>query len=175
MKSYPKCANNQDDNLEYFKGFYMNSFVETDKNFILNPQLEQETLVVGDFLFSHVLLMDDRRFPWLILVPKRNGITELTDLTEDEAHVLMDEVRLTQSVLHTLRDPDKLNVATLGNSVPQLHIHVIARFISDAAWPNPVWGVGNPESYPAHTAQIFIDSLRDAFKSREVSWISGRP
>ncbi len=96
-------------------------------DFALHAQLAADTVAVGDLALCSVLLMDDARFPWLILVPRRPDLTELTDLRPEDAATLMEEIRLSCGVLAGLAKPDKLNVAALGNAVPQLHVHVIAR------------------------------------------------
>lgn len=143
--------------------------------FKLHPQLEQDTLCVGELSLCKILLMDDRRFLWLILIPKRKNIKEIIELTQEEALLLMGEVCLVSNILKEFKNPDKLNVAALGNMVPQLHIHVIARFISDAAWPQSVWGIGSAEPYAAHSSQILLDQLRDLFADRSDEWVSACP
>ncbi|MGU3536252.1 HIT domain-containing protein [Methylobacterium sp. A54F] len=118
--------------------------------FALDPRLAADTVPVGDLALSSVLLMDDARFPWLILVPRRPGLSEITDLPADEAGLLWEEVRLAAGVMQGLAKPDKVNVASLGNVVGQLHLHVVGRFRSDPAWPGPVWGHGTRTPYPPH-------------------------
>ena len=130
--------------------------------FMLDERLAADTHLVGDFELSRVLLMDDARFPWLILVPRHPNVRELIELPRDEQHELLDEINRCSHVLHALFKPDKLNVAALGNQVPQLHVHVIARRKSDAAWPRPVWGVVPALDYDPKTLQ----TLRDTFRRR---------
>ena len=113
----------------------------TSETFILHPQLAKDTLVLGDWRLCRLLRMNDRTYPWLILVPKRADIREVIDLSDDDQHQLTREVAEASRALRRLLSPDKLNVAALGNVVPQLHVHVIARFTGDPAWPRPVWGV----------------------------------
>ncbi|MFW0776565.1 MAG: HIT domain-containing protein [Rickettsiales bacterium] len=108
-------------------------------NFALHPRLAADTLVIGDLPMCRVLLMNNSTFPWLILVPRRTGKTELFDLEPNDYKLVMDEVRVVTEAFSKHTKADKMNVATLGNQVPQLHIHVIARFENDQAWPNPVW------------------------------------
>jgi len=132
-------------------------------DFALHPQLAADTILVGDLALSSVLLMDDARFPWFILVPRRPGASEITDLSEEDAAVLMQELRIATRVMLALARPDKVNVAALGNAVPQLHVHVVGRFRSDPAWPGPVWGHGSRAPYPAHAAGAFTDRARDLF------------
>jgi diadenosine tetraphosphate (Ap4A) HIT family hydrolase len=131
--------------------------------FTLHPQLAADTVPVGDLALSSVLLMDDARFPWFILVPRRSGATELTDLTEEDAATLMSEMRIATHVMQGLAEPDKINVAALGNIVPQLHVHVVGRFRSDPAWPGPVWGHGARTSYPAHAATALVERAAALF------------
>lgn len=122
----------------------------TVSDFALDPRLEADTLHIGDLALSRVLLMDDARFPWLILVPRRPDVSEITDLAEVDAAALWEEIRLTTGVMQALAKPDKVNVAALGNVVSQLHVHVVGRFRSDPAWPGPVWGYGSRTPYPLH-------------------------
>jgi diadenosine tetraphosphate (Ap4A) HIT family hydrolase len=129
--------------------------------FELDPRLAADTRRVGDLPLSRVLLMDDARFPWLLLVPRRAGRVELDDLPRAERITLLDEIDLATRALRALVAPDKLNVATLGNVVAQLHVHVIARFRADAAWPRPVWGVGERVPYAPVEATKRIARLRD--------------
>jgi diadenosine tetraphosphate (Ap4A) HIT family hydrolase len=115
--------------------------------FALDPQLAGDTVAVGDLALSRVLLNDDANYPWLILVPRRAGLVELTDLDNAGQDTLMDEVSQAARALKAVTGCDKLNVAALGNVVSQLHVHVIARFHGDAAWPNPVWGKAPRKAY----------------------------
>src|SRR4051812_19541718 len=108
--------------------------------FSLDPRLEADTIPIGELALSSALLLNDARFPWIVLVPRRADATEVTDLSDEDAQVLMNEIRVAARVMLALAKPDKVNVAALGNVVPQLHIHVIGRFRSDPAWPAPVWG-----------------------------------
>jgi diadenosine tetraphosphate (Ap4A) HIT family hydrolase len=128
--------------------------------FALDPRLAADTHVVADYAFCRVLLMDDARFAWTILVPRRAGLIELIELSRDEQHELLDEVNRVAHGLHLLLKPDKLNVAALGNVVAQLHVHVIARFTSDAAWPRPVWNVGEREPYSRDALAARLAMLR---------------
>ena len=93
--------------------------------------------------------MNDRRFPWVLLVPARTGAREIHDLGEGDRAVLVEEISRTGAALQKLFTPDKINVGAIGNIVPQLHVHVVARHLGDAAWPAPVWGFGTSEPYPA--------------------------
>ncbi len=131
--------------------------------FALDPRLQADTAPIGDLELSTVLLMDDSRFPWLILVPRRPGASEITDLAEADALLLMAELRLAVDVMLRLAKPDKVNVAALGNVVAQLHVHVVGRFLSDPVWPGPVWGHGARLPYPAHAAAALADRAADLF------------
>ena len=132
--------------------------------FALDPRLQADTHHVGDLPLARVLLFDDARFPWLVLVPRQAGLRELIDLAHDDQHRLLDEVSRCAQALHALVRPDKLNIAALGNVVAQLHVHVIARYTHDAAWPRPVWNVGTAQAYPADALHARVASLRAALK-----------
>lgn len=131
--------------------------------FSLDPRLEADTIPVGDLSFSSVLLLNDNRFPWFVLVPRRASVSELTDLTREDAAALMEEIRLATRVMLDLAKPDKVNVGALGNMVPQLHVHVVGRFRSDPAWPGPVWGFGTRAPYPHHAASALIERAAALF------------
>lgn len=135
-----------------------------DSPFELDARLAGDTHVVGDLAISRVLLMDDARFPWLILVPRRAGLRDLIDMSTDDQHALLDEINRCAHVLHAIEKPDKLNIAALGNVVAQLHVHVIARRTRDAAWPRPVWGVGEREAYVPATSDAYLAALRAALR-----------
>jgi diadenosine tetraphosphate (Ap4A) HIT family hydrolase len=109
--------------------------------FELDKRLEGDSVPVADLPLSTVRLMNERSWPWLILVPRRPGLVELIDLDAAGRARLMEEVASAAEALRALYRPDKLNVAALGNVVHQLHVHVIARFRTDPAWPRPVWNV----------------------------------
>jgi diadenosine tetraphosphate (Ap4A) HIT family hydrolase len=110
-------------------------------DFTLDERLAGDTVAVVDLPLSAVRLMNERSWPWLILVPRRSGLVELIDLDAGDRAGLMEEIARAAEALRRLYQPYKLNVAALGNVVPQLHIHVIARFRDDPAWPRPVWNV----------------------------------
>ena len=120
--------------------------------FALHPQLAADTFDVTRLALSAVRLMNDRTWPWLVLVPEREGAVELIDLDAEERPILIEEIALASTVLRDLFRPDKLNVAALGNQVGQLHVHVIARRYQDPAWPRPVWGTHAPVAYGDHDA-----------------------
>ena len=116
-------------------------------SFALHPRLAGDTHVLADLALCRVLLMNDARFPWLILVPRRAGLHELTDLTGEDVALLMVEVTTASTALRKLFAPDRINVAAIGNIVNQLHVHVVARTESDPAWPGVVWGHGGAKPY----------------------------
>jgi diadenosine tetraphosphate (Ap4A) HIT family hydrolase len=134
-------------------------------DFNLDPQLDADTYALGDLPLSRVLLMNDARYPWLILVPTKTDLAEIIDLDDQDQAQLMREIAIASGVLKSVFNPDKLNIGALGNRVRQLHVHVMARFVSDEAWPGPVWGIGQPQPYPAHMAGVTLDKLADALKS----------
>lgn len=115
--------------------------------FELHPRLAGDTLSLGDWPLCRLLLMNESRYPWFILVPRRAGLRELCQLDEADTQALMGESRRLSGFLLEQLGAHKLNVAALGNVVPQLHVHHIARYTSDAAWPAPVWGRFSPEPY----------------------------
>lgn len=130
--------------------------------FTLHHRLAADTAPVCDLPLCAVLLMKDARFPWLILVPRRENISEIIDLAEQERAVLMKEIAQLSAVLKSLTHCDKLNVGALGNMVPQLHVHVVARFKDDPAWPGPVWGAGTAEAYALEAMDAFLERLCEA-------------
>ncbi len=131
--------------------------------FALHLRLEADTIPIGDLALSCVLLMNDARFPWFVLVPRRAGLSEMTDLTEEDSAELIREIRIATRVLLELSKPDKVNVGALGNVVSQLHVHVVGRFRSDPAWPGPVWGFGARAPYPDHAASALVERAAALF------------
>jgi diadenosine tetraphosphate (Ap4A) HIT family hydrolase len=132
-------------------------------DFALDPRLAADTVPIGDLALCAVLLMDDVRFPWFILVPRRPGLRELTDLSHQDGTALMQEIRVAAGVMMELVRPDKLNIGALGNVVAQLHVHVVGRFRSDPAWPGPVWGHGVRTPYPGHAAAARVERAAGLF------------
>ena len=128
--------------------------------FVLHPQLAADTLLMGRLALCRLLLMNDATYPWLILVPERPGIEEIHELEPSDRRALIDEIALASRALNTIVDPDKLNVAAIGNVVPQLHVHVVARFRSDPVWPAPVWGRTPPYPYAAAAVESLRSQLR---------------
>ena len=132
----------------------------SDSAWSLHTQLQKDTIDLGDLPLSRVLVIKDAHYPWLLLVPRRAGAVEIIDLNEVEQGQLMTEINRVSRALKEVTKCDKLNVAALGNVVPQLHVHIIARRKSDAAWPRPVWGVMPPLAHDAEEVQNFINALR---------------
>ncbi len=128
-------------------------------NWTLNPQLAGDTVTVGDLPLSRVLVLKDSNYPWLLLVPRRSGASDITDLNEVEQGQLMTEINRVSLALKDITKPDKLNVAALGNMVSQLHIHIIARRTSDAAWPRPIWGAAPAIGYDPVEMDAFKKAL----------------
>ena len=135
------------------------------KDWSLHPQLAHDTVPVGDLPLARTLLTNDANYPWLILVPRLPGLVELIDLEENAQVQLLGEIAATARALKSITQCDKLNIAALGNQVPQLHVHVIARRHTDAAWPKPVWGVKRPLPYEEAQQHSFLKSLRQSLKS----------
>ncbi|HVV62930.1 MAG TPA: HIT family protein [Pseudolabrys sp.] len=136
----------------------------THKDWSLHPQLDADTVAVGDLALTRVLLNDDANYPWLILVPRLPALVEIIDLDDNAQAQLLREVSDAARALQRITKCDKLNVAALGNQVPQLHVHVIARFRSDAAWPNPVWGKAARKSYETGAREKLIGTLRQVLQ-----------
>jgi len=128
----------------------------------LHPQLAADTVTVGDLALCRVLVTNDANYPWLILVPRRPGVTEIVDLDRADRTTLMDEIAQCSGGLQALTRCDKLNVAALGNAVPQLHVHIIARFRNDAGGMRPVWGAAPTKPYEAAALATFVAQVRDA-------------
>jgi diadenosine tetraphosphate (Ap4A) HIT family hydrolase len=128
--------------------------------FTLHPRLEADTVMVADWALSRIRLMNDRRFPWLVLVPRRDGLVEWHDMEPGDRLVLSEELARASAVLKKIGKADKINIGALGNIVPQLHIHVVARTQGDPAWPGPVWGHSPAEPYAAAALAERLAALR---------------
>jgi diadenosine tetraphosphate (Ap4A) HIT family hydrolase len=131
-------------------------------NFTLDPRLAADALAIGDLALSRVLLMNDAHYPWLILVPRREGLREIVDLDPTDRATLIEEIAAASEFVRGLPRVDKLNVGALGNVVKQLHVHVLGRAVGDFAWPGPVWGAGAPRPYPPDAAEAMIEKARAA-------------
>ena len=139
-----------------------------EADWLLHPQLAQDTVPVGDLALARVLLANDANYPWLILVPRRPGLVELIDLDDDGQVQLLGEIAAAARTLKAVTECDKLNIAALGNQVSQLHVHVIARRHSDKAWPKPVWGAAPPTDYNPTVRDGLIGALRRALHVAQV-------
>jgi len=126
----------------------------------LHPQLEQDTETIGDLALSRLLIGNDANYPWLLLVPRRPGASEIIDLDMADQRQLMSEIAAMSRALKAVTLCDKLNVAAIGNMVPQLHVHIVARRRDDAAWPKPVWGAVPARAWDVHEREKLIAVLR---------------
>ncbi len=131
-------------------------------HFQLHPRLQQDCFNVGQLALSQLLMMNDSQYPWFILVPRRPEITEIFQLPEADRQVLLAESCALAETMQALYRPDKLNIATIGNLVPQLHIHHVARYKTDKAWPAPIWGKWPVQPYNQEEADHQMGRLRAA-------------
>ena len=130
--------------------------------FKLHPQLASDTVALGQFELSLVLLQRDANYPWCVLVPKRTNVREIHHLSQlDQVQLIRESSHLAE-VMTSIFAPTSMNIAELGNIVPQLHIHHVARFDGDPAWPGPIWGAHPPKDYSASELEERIARLRDA-------------
>jgi len=127
--------------------------------FALHPRLQSDTAAVCDLALCTVRLMNVVRYPWLILVPRRRDVREVHRLSADDRRTLIDEIADVSAVLERVSGAHKMNIGALGDLVPQLHVHVIARFEGDAAWPGPVWGAGAAVPYDGDAREALIAKL----------------
>ena len=126
----------------------------------LHPQLARDTISIGDLALSRVFVVNDANWPWLLLVPRRAGVSEIIDLDEVAQAQLMTEIARVARALKSVTTCDKLNIAALGNVVPQLHVHVIARRVGDAGWPKPIWGAAAAVPVDKDDLDQFIAAIR---------------
>ena len=129
--------------------------------FQLHPRLQQDSIELGQFNLSRLLLCNDSQYPWFILVPQRPGITEVFQLSEKDQQLLQQESSLLAKTLAHYYQADKMNIATIGNIVPQLHIHHIVRYKNDIAWPAPVWGKYEAIPYSKAQQQNVMDQIKE--------------
>jgi len=132
------------------------------REFILHPRLEADTAFAADWPLCRVLAMRDARYPWIVLVPRIAGAVEIFDLEAPDRTALMEEIARASRGLKRLSGASKINVGALGNLVPQLHVHVVARSPGDAAWPGPVWGQGTAEPHAPGALAAFVAALVNA-------------
>ena len=130
-------------------------------SFAVDPLLIKDTAFLEDWTLCRVLLMDDRRYPWIVLVPKRPNITELHQMSASDLALLIDEIATAAKVMANFGD--KVNIGMLGNIVQQLHVHVVARRYYDEAWPQPVWGSGEREPYDQAARAIMVARIMRDF------------
>ncbi|MNK40785.1 HIT domain protein [compost metagenome] len=126
--------------------------------FELHPRLQADTQILGDLPLCRVLLAKDSQYPWLILVPRVAGLREIHHLLPEQQQQLMQESCAVAALMEEALGPDKINVAALGNLVPQLHLHHVARFSTDAAWPGPIWGAHPAIPYQAQDLRQQADN-----------------
>ena len=132
----------------------------SEADWSLHPQLGADTTPLGDLPLSRVLAINDADYPWLILVPRRAGVTEIADLGDATA-LLMGEIVQVSRVLKSATGCDKINIGAIGNVVPQLHVHIVARRKDDPLWPKPIWGMAPPRADDAAGFALFIAAIRD--------------
>ncbi|OOG52525.1 diadenosine tetraphosphate hydrolase [Rhodanobacter sp. B05] len=133
--------------------------------FALDPRLAADTCLVASLPLCDVQLMNDARYAWLVLVPRRGSLVEIADLSDDDQALLWREVNLAARVLRAVAPCDKLNLGVLGNIVRQLHVHVVARCQGDAAWPGPVWGHGQAQPYAEDALHERLAAVRHALEA----------
>jgi len=134
--------------------------------FQLHPRLEQDSIAIGQFNLTELRLINDSQYPWFILVPKRPEITEVYQLSETEQQLLQHESSLLAKTLSELYKADKMNIAAIGNMVPQLHIHHIVRYKTDIAWPAPVWGKFDAAPYTKQQIEKIAVQLKNRLKEQ---------
>ncbi|WP_293761255.1 HIT family protein [uncultured Paraglaciecola sp.] len=134
--------------------------------FVLHPQLEKDSELVTELMLCSVRLINDINYPWLILVPKVDNISDVIDLSDVQQRMLWQESALVSRALKHLFTPDKLNVAALGNMVPQLHLHHIVRYKNDVSWPKPIWGQVPSKAYSDKQLSKQIELIKTEIKTR---------
>lgn len=132
-------------------------------SFHLHTQLQKDCIFIGKMTLCRLLLMNDNQFPWFILVPEVEGITEIYHLDKQQQSLLIEESSFFAERLHEIYKPDKLNIAAIGNLVPQLHVHHVVRYRTDKAWPAPIWGkfpvISYSEQKLAEVVNLITDEL----------------
>jgi diadenosine tetraphosphate (Ap4A) HIT family hydrolase len=134
--------------------------------FSLHEKLRMDTIMIGRMELSILLLMNDCSLPWLILVPEREGVSEIDELSTHDRSLLIEEIAAVSAMIRKLYNPDKVNVGALGNLVPQLHLHVIGRFRNDRAWPGPIWGINPVDLYEEEVGNAESERIRAALQRR---------
>lgn len=129
---------------------------------VLDERIAGSTTFIVELPLCNLYLQNESRFPWLVLVPRMDDVSELIDLSEEEQQQLTREIAIVSKLMQSMFKPDKLNVANLGNVVAQLHIHVVARYITDAAWPDPIWGkFSEPLKYSMAESETLVKKIQD--------------
>lgn len=134
--------------------------------FLLHPQIESDSIFITDMKLCQVRLHKNAAFPWIMLIPKVNVI-EVVDMKSEEQQKLMQEICIASTVMRRLYNPTKLNIATIGNVVSQIHVHVVARYDTDKAWPKTVWYCGVEEDYSKENHDLQVSLLQRAFQDME--------
>jgi diadenosine tetraphosphate (Ap4A) HIT family hydrolase len=132
--------------------------------FELHPRLKEDCIVIGRFDLCQLLMMNDRQYPWFILVPEKAGVKEIYQLSKPERHTLTEESSFLAENLAALYQADKMNIAAIGNLVPQLHIHHVVRYRTDKAWPAPIWGKFDAVPYTQQQMTINIAQVKARLK-----------
>lgn len=141
-------------------------FKNLSKTWTLDPRLEKDTLPVKSDAFMHIRLMNDSRWPWLVLVPVLHDVADVDDVPRGNFLALGSYLHEASAALKRMNVCESTNVASIGNMVSQMHWHVIGRRQGDANWPGTVWNFGDPAPYQAEEAQEFIDSFKKAFRDK---------
>lgn len=135
-------------------------------SFVLDHRLQESSIFIADWPLCRICLKNDKTYPWLYLVPRRENIREIYDLTAEDQAILVQEIARAGQALSRHTKAAKINTAALGNMVPQLHVHIFARFENDPAWPKPVWVVPTPEiPYTEAESATMIAALKKGFGS----------
>jgi len=137
-----------------------------NSRFILDARLEADSVFIADGELSQLRLMNDARYPWLVLVPKVADTSEWVDLPGQQQELLLSEINIAAKILREYFPCEKINIGALGNIVRQLHVHVIARTSQDEAWPGPVWGQGKARAYSPSELKALIQKLQRALETR---------
>ena len=140
--------------------------MSANKSFVLHPRLEQDCIFIGRFRLCRLLMMNDSQYPWFILVPEIPGVTEIYQLSSEDQRVLIEESSCLSANLAELYRAEKMNVAAIGNLVPQLHLHHIVRYEKDKAWPSPVWGMFPGTPYSTQEIENIIERVRNRLGER---------
>ena len=139
-----------------------------DSAFVMDPRADKVCELVADLSLSRVMLMKDARFPWLLLIPRRAHIQEMFELSDSDQAMLMREITAVSRLLKELTKADKINVGAMGNKVPMLHVHIVARCKTDSQWPKTVWDLPDPQPYTEEKRQSFLSELRAGLRKLEL-------